>query len=77
MSIGVHLWLNLFPRLGLFQELDELPQGGRQLAAFAVDGGHRHGVTSVLNFLGLIDEVGIYNHALSASEIRAIYVKQK
>lgn len=35
------------------------------------------GANSVLNFLGLIDEVGIYNRALSASEIRAIYVKQK
>jgi len=35
------------------------------------------GQYSVLNFWGLIDEVGIYNRALSAVEIRAIYTKQK
>jgi DNA-directed RNA polymerase subunit RPC12/RpoP len=29
------------------------------------------------NFLGLIDEVGIYNRALSASEIQALYERQK
>ena len=35
------------------------------------------GKNSVLNFWGLMDEVGIYNRALSASEIRAIYTRQK
>jgi hypothetical protein len=29
------------------------------------------------NFLGKLDEAGIYNRALSASEIRAIYAAQK
>ena len=41
-------------------------------AAIGASGGN-----SVLNFWGLIDEVGIYNRALSASEIREIYTKQK
>jgi len=41
-------------------------------AAIGASGGN-----SVLNFWGLIDEVGIYNRALSASEIRMIYTKQK
>jgi ribosomal protein S27E len=35
------------------------------------------GENSVLNFLGLIDEVGIFNRALSDSEIKAIYAAQK
>jgi hypothetical protein len=35
------------------------------------------GANSILNFWGLIDEVGIYNRALSGSEIKAIYTKQK
>ncbi len=35
------------------------------------------GKNAVLNFWGLIDEVGIYNRALSASEIQAIYTRQK
>jgi len=35
------------------------------------------GQHAVLNFWGLIDEVGIYNRALSAAEIRAVYTKQK
>ena len=41
-------------------------------AAIGASGGN-----SVLNFWGLIDEVAIYNRALSASEIKAIYTKQK
>ena len=36
-----------FPRLGQFQEFDELQQVGRQFEAFPMHGRHRHGVTSV------------------------------
>jgi len=35
------------------------------------------GKNSVLSFWGLMDEVGIYDRALSNSEIQAIYAKQK
>jgi DNA-directed RNA polymerase subunit RPC12/RpoP len=35
------------------------------------------GQYSVLNFWGLIDEVAIYNRALSAAEIREVYTAQK
>jgi hypothetical protein len=35
------------------------------------------GQYSVLNFWGLMDEVGIYKRALSAPEIKAVYTKQK
>ena len=45
--IRAHPWLNFFPRLRLFQEINELPQGGRESAVPAVEGGHRHGVLSV------------------------------
>jgi hypothetical protein len=41
-SHGRGIWLRLM------EEVEEVLQGRRQFAAFAVDGRHRHGVTSVL-----------------------------
>ena len=46
--ICVYLWLNIFPRLRLLEELEGLVKGRGQFAAFPVDGRQSHFDTSPL-----------------------------